>query len=482
MVLNVGEHKKLHFLKNIEKLTPNNRNESPDIKAILVPHAGYKYSGSLMNDIYSMINWKQYKNVIIISTHHISGNYEMSSETLVMPKTFSGENVRYNINKLNLFDESDDKFYEEHSWIVQIPFIPEDKTVSILLLGTYDTGIADRIISLMEGNDTLIIANTDLLHCGNQYNSICPDNVDRVNKEIIGSIMNRNVTENENGMMCGLSAVRVFIDITKKLKLFAKKYLYSNSRDISDNKLSSELSSVGYTGVIFTDKLSLLQIPRMVMNFMSVDDYNTLIDNKKIEDNVRDFENVHGKIKLNKKYGVFVTIEDIDGKLRGCIGTFDLTNDLSYIIAKYTLLSAFKDSRFSPVKYKELNGLIYKINFIHEPKIIYPGVKQDPYESLKNSEFILGEHGITLYFSDGRSATYLASVIPEIGVDELNINTWNKLVKSLKNKSLSNGNITKIKIYRCEEYNENEGDNYNKQTGGEYYDIYEENKNKYIKL
>ena len=54
--------------------------------------------------------------------------------------------------------------------------------------------------------------------------------------------------------------------------------------------------------------------------------------------------------KYNNQYvnGIFVTIEK-HNKLRGCIGTFDLSGNIYQKIIDYTYKAGFEDSRFKPI-------------------------------------------------------------------------------------------------------------------------------------
>ena len=134
--------------------------------------------------------------------------------------------------------------------------------------------------------------------------------------------------------------------------------------------------------------------------------------------------------------------------MRGCIGLFELDIDIINTIIKSTYLSAYHDSRFSPIDLKtELTDLTFKINYLKKPFIINM-------HELFNI-FIVGLHGITIHFTDNTSATYLASVM----IDFFNMKNkedfkrdFDKLVSSLKEKAGSIGNIKYIELYECREY------------------------------
>jgi AmmeMemoRadiSam system protein A len=70
-----------------------------------------------------------------------------------------------------------------------------------------------------------------------------------------------------------------------------------------------------------------------------------------------------------EKYAIFVTLYKND-ELRGCIGTLEPELPLISGIEKYTLLAAFHDSRFSPVKKDELDNLKIEISILTKPKLV----------------------------------------------------------------------------------------------------------------
>lgn len=210
-------------------------------------------------------------------------------------------------------------------------------------------------------------------------------------------------------------------------------------------------SSVGYGGLIFVAEPPLLKIPRTIMNWVFHD--NEQID---IEQLVKQFSEEFKLRKTKKPYGIFVTIEK-NKEVRGCIGQFKTTQETGELIAKYTLLSAFHDTRFDPIRKEELPDLSYKVNFLDEPIKIYSNEKnENPFDAVKNA-ITIGVHGITIYFEEGKRATYLASVLPELGIDKIDDDKWKELVKSLKGKAGAKSDIiARIEIYKCTEFGEND--------------------------
>jgi len=117
--------------------------------------------------------------------------------------------------------------------------------------------------------------------------------------------------------------------------------------------------------------------------------------------------------KEDSKYPLFVTWKKHNGdaksyRLRGCIGTFSAM-DLATGLRDYALTSAFKDSRFAPMKAPEVPYLCCDVSLLTN------------FEQAKNvDDWTLGTHGITIEFvcpvkNKSYSATYLPEVAEEQG-------------------------------------------------------------------
>ena len=64
--------------------------KNPNIKAILTPHAGLSYSGEIAEWAYKKIDWNNFSRIILLSTHHLPGNFipestsfRLSDKTLI---------------------------------------------------------------------------------------------------------------------------------------------------------------------------------------------------------------------------------------------------------------------------------------------------------------------------------------------------------------------------------------------------------------
>ena len=120
-----------------------------------------------------------------------------------------------------------------------------------------------------------------------------------------------------------------------------------------------------------------------------------------------------------KQAPLFVTWNK-NGDLRGCIGTF-LDMHIEQGVSQYALISAFEDTRFSPIKSSELSQLSVSITLLDEFVEI-----NDP------QDWQIGLHGLKVLFSsNGRR--YLGTFLPLVAEEQewTKIETlWNLLRKA----------------------------------------------------
>lgn len=103
---------------------------------------------------------------------------------------------------------------------------------------------------------------------------------------------------------------------------------------------------------------------------------------------------------LGEAAGVFVTIRNSKGELRGCRGTIQPQHaNVIEETRQLALSSALHDTRFEPVRLHELNDLIYEVSVLHPPA---------PAKSLE--EFDPTTFGIIVRDQDGRRALMLPNV------------------------------------------------------------------------
>ena len=74
---------------------------------------------------------------------------------------------------------------------------------------------------------------------------------------------------------------------------------------------------------------------------------------------------------LKKRAGVFVTIEEKDQELRGCIGTYlPVRENIAEETIYNAIAAATEDYRFMPIQKSELPNLVYTVSILGQPEQI----------------------------------------------------------------------------------------------------------------
>ena len=412
----IKNHNKPYFLNST--FPPTFQTGSKNVSALLVPHAGSAFVKEILDFAFNKIDISPFNKVILLTTNHSTrDNFQMDNPI-----------QKIKLNQIRGIPTSPTFFKREHSYLSILPYLEKiGYPCSIIAVGEFSPELV-RIIEA-EMDRTLIIVNTDLLHCGPNYGVECPANPKKTNLAVIRKIISgKKIFQRE---MCGFPAVRLFLEIIRRRNYQYTEYIYTSS-DIQSN---NRTNSVGYACILFDKNEPNLEYYKQFQSLpkMTLESFlrrNGEVHSPKLSVFIRDVE------------GIFTTIYK-DGNLRGCIGTFNLLGDLNDTIANRTIASALQDGRFAPIKKLELSRLTYKINFLKKP--VVSGI----------NKMKVGTHGITIHFKDGQSATYLASVLPEsFGIDSKKklMDRFNTIRDSLQEKSgASTKNIDFIDIYECVE-------------------------------
>ena len=220
-------------------------------RAIIVPHAGYIYSGFTANFAYRFLKQSKAKRIIIIgpSHHHyfegISGSYYETYETPC------GE---LNIDSAYLFalaKEFDIGFEpkaheKEHSTEVQMPFIkhylPQAKVIELIYGDIPPKKLSILITALLNNDDNAVLISTDLSH----FHSL--EEAKFLDEICLNGVTKLDLNELEKGCKaCGLIGIQAMILAAKQLKLSSKLLDYRTSAETSKDTTSV----VGYMSAMF---------------------------------------------------------------------------------------------------------------------------------------------------------------------------------------------------------------------------------------
>ena len=400
-----------------EKATKTTESE---VAALIVPHAGYIFSGEVAASAYAKLRrGARYKNIFIIGRSH----RKYFDGVSIYPKghyiTPSGE-VRINDettseliekNKFIYYDEEADR--TEHSLEVQLPLLQywlyNDFQIVPLIIGSDDPLIYEKLAQALKpwfNPDNLFIISTDFSHYPSYETALKTDAVTAeaiVDNDFkkLAECCNLVKQSSDNNLLtglCGAAAVQTLLHITQnKPNITFEKIVYKNSGDVQQG---DKKKVVGYWAIAVnrndielsmttTDQKALLKLARE-----SITRY--LINTK----NETPREEPSGI--MNGHFGAFVTLTK-GGKLRGCIGRFDSSLTLYQTIAEMAVAAATRDSRFEPLATSELKEIKIEISILTPLKRIY-----------SIDEIQLGKHGIYIKRGLG-TGTFLPQVAAETG-------------------------------------------------------------------
>ena len=407
-------------------LQPGDDDNRTAPQAIIVPHAGYIFSGEVAASAYNRIPpGHEYKRIFIIGPSHRAGFPGASVDTMYSyAETPLG---RVPIDVLlgkELISKGDGSFTfrndahdKEHCLEVQLPFLQmvlEDVPPIVpIVLGTQRLSVLRKIAEVLEpyfieGN--LFIISSDFSHYPS-YKDAKSSDLYLADSIVSGGLegflkalsdIDRRNYEGEDTAACGACAIAVLLEMMDKQgrdSFSAEHVMYRNS---GDSQYADKDHVVGYNSIVFSRKGKddhLFNFTEEEKERMTATARAAIYSSLGLE-YVGDTSPV-GVLK-DKGYGVFVTL-NLDGHLRGCIGRFTSSSSLHSTIREMAGEAAFSDPRFPPLTKKEAPRVEIEVS------VLSPLKKIDSIE-----EFKLGRDGIYM-IKGNRHGTFLPQVAEETG-------------------------------------------------------------------
>jgi hypothetical protein len=363
---------KATIAKYVNKDTPKE-----EVIGLLVPHAGYQYSGAVAGATISRVKFKD--TFIIIGPSH-SG---LGKPFSVMPegtwRTPLGEvevdsELARRIVAVSEHAEEDYRAHmEEHAVEVQVPFLqyikPDVRIVPIILAGDnaaiykeIGRSIAKAIKELKR--EAVILASGDMTHREPQASAA---EKDMKAVEAMLALDEDELTRRYKNLrisMCAHGPVVTLIAAAKELGVTGAELVkYQTSGDATGDY--EEV--VGYAGVIFKKAGTH---PLAALAKETVETY--------VREGKKPAPPKPLTPEMKEKAGVFVSIHK-RGALRGCIGTFEpQQRNVAEEIITNAISSATQDPRFNPIAPEELDKLDYSVDVLTRPEPVPDESHLDP--------------------------------------------------------------------------------------------------------
>ncbi len=391
-------------------------------KILIVPHAGYAFSGQIAASAFKLLEGKNFKTVILIGPSHTDWFMGSSVDSQGIWQTPLGDiEIDADLAKKiisehkNIFNRPQ-SHQKEHCLEVCLPFLQKtlkDFKIVPIIVGQSNKQSREALVYALSkyiDNQTLIVISSDLSHYPNYEIANMADHkvIDAIltgKSENLTNVIQDLMSQSLPGLdtcACGEEAIHIGLLLSEIMQINDIKFLdYTNSGDLPAGRqgITGDHSRVvGYASIVFSkdeqkglannERQMLLQIARQ-----SIENY---LENKKIPE----FKDVLPALK--QPQGAFVTLTR-NHQLRGCIGRIiEEKQPLYQVVSKMAVSAAVDDNRFSSVSLNEMKNINIEISVL------------SPIKKIKNpiQEIEIGKHGVIVQ-QGSRSGVFLPQVATE---------------------------------------------------------------------
>ena len=399
--------------------------------ALIVPHAGYPYSGRTAATAYKLLEGRSFDSVVVVSPSHTvffkgssvydGDGYQTPMGVVEIDRELSNKiaGIHPSVYSSNMGHASG-ATRGEHALEVQLPFLQvvlgKFKLVAIVMGDQEEDSIrslAGVLGSALQGTNTLLVASSDLSHFHSEKEARRLDltvqtAVERYDPELL---MER--LEDGEGEACGGGVMAAVMMAAKKLGASGSRFLsYTTSGEttgdfeevvgylsaviIGEKKAKPARDALGAPAAVRKTKVMLTDEDKAKLKQIARDAIGAQLEGTKFTPPADE--------RLSIKRGLFVTIT-IDGALRGCIGRIKGDQPLHEMVTEMARAAAFEDPRFPELTQPEFERLDVEISVL------------SPLERVRDFSTIeVGRHGLMIKL-DFNSGLLLPQVATEYGWD-----------------------------------------------------------------
>jgi len=373
-------------------------------KAIIAPHAGYMYSGSVAASAYALLKPARgrIKRVVLLGPAHRAYVHGMSLPEATAFATPLGE-VPLDLDAMTLLrsrlplNDLRAAHAGEHALEVHLPFLIETlgegfKLVPVLVGEASIAQTVELLDTLWGGEETLIVVSTDLSHYHPYREAMELDN------GTIAAVLNLR-TDLTHEQACGATPVSGLLALARRRGMRIELTDRCNSGDTAGDRGRV----VGYAAfALYENDGSHAVLPewfpdggaRVLLRLARTSIKGALGNDPSFA--------MHAAW-LKEPAATFVTLTK-NGELRGCIGSLESHRSLAEDVRGNAISAALNDTRFAPVTIDELPSLTIEISLLTAPRPIVFTDEADALRQLKP-----GSDGL-IFESAGRRSTFLPQV------------------------------------------------------------------------
>jgi len=310
-------------------------------KALIVPHAGYIYSGPVAARAYEELAPARgiVKRVVMLGPVHrvpVRGLAIPSDDAFATPLgTIPIDRATLDeVRALPQVVTSDRAHLQEHALEVQLPFL--QRQLGDFMLAPFAVGDAtvDEVAQVIErlwgGPETLVVISTDLSH----YHAYAEAR--QIDRSTVARIA-RLATDLNHEEACGATPLNGMLDLARRRNLAIRLLAANNSGDTAGGKGQV----VGYSSFALHEPGADVSLDEAGSTLLR-------IARGAIESKLLGASSAVDAPWLRQNGATFITLTR-DGELRGCIGSLQAARPLGDDVAENALGAAFRDPRFPPV-------------------------------------------------------------------------------------------------------------------------------------
>lgn len=365
-------------------------------KVLVVPHAGYIYSGGVAARAYDELAPARgiVRRVVMLGPAHrvaVRGLAAPAASAFATPLgevPVDREALRA-VQELPQVVSSDAAHAAEHSLEVQLPFLQRMLgAFSILPFAVGDASpgqVAEVLERLWGGAETVVVISTDLSHYHDYAQA----------KRIDGATLERVrafATDIRHDEACGATPLNGLLSVAKRRSLAIRELAACNSGDTAGGKAQV----VGYASLAL-DEPDAVSRADAGSTLLSV--ARSAIDSEVHKKNAVERQETW----LAQAGASFVTLTRA-GTLRGCIGSLEAVRALGADVADNARGAAFRDPRFPPLTAAEWPACRVEVSLLSAPKPLRFADQHDLIAQLRP-----GEDGVILE-AGGKRGTFLPQV------------------------------------------------------------------------
>jgi len=404
-----------------------------EVCAVILPHAGYRWSGPTAAHAVHQLRERSYRRVVTIGpSHRVPMENVASVPDFTHYATPLGEvplDRRFiaELRKHPEFQNIPLAHEAEHSVQIELPMLQrvlDDFQFVPIVVGELDRPTLQRMGRILGGlidSQTLVVASSDFTHYGANFGYVpfsddVPDRLKKLDEGAIDRLCKKDLDglfdyiEETGTTVCGRYAIGVLLSM-----LPADAEVQRLHYDTSGRMLGDFSSSVSYCALAVSgtwpeaepvapaaeaaelgaaDRERLLRLARASLTHV--------LENWEMP--AADELDVEITPAMSRICGAFVTLHK-NGQLRGCIGEVFPCRPLYKCVMAQAVAAGLNDPRFPRVESSELDAIDFEVSVLTPPRDVASA-----------AEIVVGTHGVVLKKA-GRTALFLPQVATEQGWD-----------------------------------------------------------------